>query len=233
MRSLVDVNSVVFEPPSLGCVMCLSGLPGSGPKIFDRSPYGNTATIVGAAWVKQPGGIWCLSFDGVDDHIICNDTESLDIQESLTLELWLRFTEDPPVATSWSIMEKGGRGGGTNNFALYTETHSTVLRFGAGFDDVWASFTVTSGPVGLNNWHHIAVTYDGSYIRSYIDGIQDLIQVKDGLLSKNNNNLLVFGTADCAKGYTVLNRIYTRALPSLEIAGHFEKEKNLFGAWKR
>lgn len=56
---------VLFEPPEIGCVLDLTGLPSGGSKIYDRSPYGKVGTITGVTWLQTPGGIWCLSFDGV------------------------------------------------------------------------------------------------------------------------------------------------------------------------
>jgi len=58
------VDALMFSPPELGCVLYLSGLPNSGSKIHDRSPYGNHGAITGATWQRLPSGLWCLSFDG-------------------------------------------------------------------------------------------------------------------------------------------------------------------------
>jgi len=223
------MTKLLFSPPALGNVLSLTGLPGGGNKIHDRSPYGNTATIVGATWVRLPGGLWCLSFDGSDDYISCADANSLDIAESLTLELWLKFLDTPPAGTAWSIMEKGGRGGSTNNFALYTATNSTALRFGAAFNNAWASFSAISTALGTTNWHHVAITYDGKTVKAYLDAVRDLNQAKTGALSTNNNALTICGTNQYVKGYSVLQRIYNRALTALEIQNHFNQEKHLFG----
>ena len=79
MKTLLDKEDLIFNPPQLCCVLCLPGLPGAGSKIYDRSPYGNVGTIVGANWVRLPGGLWCLNFDGADDHVDFGTTPSLDI----------------------------------------------------------------------------------------------------------------------------------------------------------
>jgi hypothetical protein len=81
-------DKILFEPPELGCVLSL-GLPAGSSKIRDRSPYGHIGTITGATWVKLSSGLWCLSFDGVDDMVGCGNPGSLQLTGDLTAEAWL------------------------------------------------------------------------------------------------------------------------------------------------
>ena len=54
MKILLDKEDSIFNPPQLGCVLSLTGLPGGGNKTYDRSPYGNIGTIIGATWMSCP-----------------------------------------------------------------------------------------------------------------------------------------------------------------------------------
>ena len=84
-------NKMIFDPPEIGCVLSLTGLPGGGSTIYDRSTYGNhQGTITGATWRYTPGGLWCLSFDGNDDYVRVPYSTSLDITDQITLELWVK-----------------------------------------------------------------------------------------------------------------------------------------------
>ncbi len=60
-------RDLIFDPPDIGTVLYLPGLPGGGSKIFDRSPYGNNGTIVGATWARNAQGVWELSFGTTDE----------------------------------------------------------------------------------------------------------------------------------------------------------------------
>ena len=90
MKTLVDRDILVFEPPEPGCVLYLPGLPGGGGKIYDKSSYGNHGTITGAAWKRLPTGLWCLSFDGSDDYVNCGNSESLSIPDAITIKAWVK-----------------------------------------------------------------------------------------------------------------------------------------------
>ena len=89
MKTLLDRDRLVFEPPQPGCVLYLPGLPGGGNKLYDRSPYANVGTITGATWKRLPSGLWYLDFDGTDDYLDVGQDSSLMPTTSLTIELWL------------------------------------------------------------------------------------------------------------------------------------------------
>ena len=73
MKTLLDrdIDELIFDPPELGSVLYLTGLPCGGSKIYDRSPYGNHGTITGATWKRLPSGLWYLDLDALDDYVDC------------------------------------------------------------------------------------------------------------------------------------------------------------------
>lgn len=70
MNKLVEARKLLFHPPNLGTVLYLTGLPGHGDTIYDRSPYGYHGTITGAVWTRLLTNSWVLDFDGSDDVVI-------------------------------------------------------------------------------------------------------------------------------------------------------------------
>jgi len=52
--------------------------PSSRLRVYDRSPFRNIGTIVGATFIRDHRGLWLLSFDG-DDKITIPDHASLDM----------------------------------------------------------------------------------------------------------------------------------------------------------
>ena len=69
MKTLLNRSNLIFDPPPFDCVLYLSGLPGGGSSIHDRSPWGNHGSITGAVWKKLSNGLWHPGFDGSDDYI--------------------------------------------------------------------------------------------------------------------------------------------------------------------
>lgn len=72
----------------------------------------------------------------------------------------------------------GGTSWTNERFALYMQEDGTLaLRFAAGSSsaDVWYSGNGGSGKTKVNDgvWHHVAFTYDGSYVRIYVDYVLD------------------------------------------------------------
>jgi hypothetical protein len=65
------------------------------------------------------------------------------------------------------------------------------------FQPNWAWYGNT--PVTLNNWHHMVVTYDGSYQRMYIDGTETFSRAHTGNMGSNTNPLKV-GARGAASG---------------------------------
>lgn len=78
---------MLFDPPELGCVLALTELPSGGSKIHDSSPYGNVGTITMACWLTSPVGLYCLSFDGVDNYVDYGNPGSLATNGDLTIEM--------------------------------------------------------------------------------------------------------------------------------------------------
>ena len=90
MKTLLNQNNLIFDPPPFDCVLYLPGLPGGSSTIHDRSPWGNHGSITGAAWKRLSNGLWYLSFDGSDDYAAIADKDSLDFSSgSFTVKLWL------------------------------------------------------------------------------------------------------------------------------------------------
>jgi len=223
-----DIDNIVFELPELDGVLCLSGLPGGGSKIYDRSSYGNHGTITGATWVRTSGGLWCLSFDGTDDSVSVIDHASLDITGAFTLEAWVLFN------TSGSITEMifDKYYNSAYDLALYS-TGNFIFRAKPGgvLKEVYEDFSVAN-----DTFYHMVGTYDGANMKGFVNGSQLGSGVAaTGALATNNNNLILGRNYSLAgnplDGKIALARIYNRALSALEIQSHFNREKHLFGVW--
>jgi len=112
-----------------------------------------------------------LSFDGVDDRVNCGNHSSVQLSgTSITIEAWIK-------ADSWATNVWGGN---IVNKEIWTPQNGYMLRCGAGGQlnfnlgngPTWNELTSSTAVLSLNTWHHVAGTYDGSYMRIYVDGVQ-------------------------------------------------------------
>jgi len=229
MKIVLDKEKLVSNPPQLGCVLFLPGLPGGGSKIYDKSPYGNSGTITGATWVRLPGGLWCLSFDGSDDYVDCGDKDSLKIAGDLTLEAWanLQATGTNPTITS-------NQDGGTSGYTLAITTGRKIAFRHNGLD---TPAMTTDELVGTGQWYHLAGIYSGSEgkLKILINGKLRKQVNTSGTPAAATYSLKIgrYGAsgAEYFNGRIALVRVYNRALSALQIQNHFYQEKHIFGVW--
>ena len=116
--------------------------------------------------LSAQGGGNALEFDGVDDIVNCGTDTSLNIQDMLTIEVWIRSPESNSYARivdRYDFFQHQGF-----NLVRYPEMNSAMLDFYSTVDTkhTYGGYT----PVFDNNWHYVAATFDSINIRIYIDG---------------------------------------------------------------
>lgn len=108
----------------------------------------------------------CLDFDGTNDYVTRAGSGLLNSMAQLTLETWIYLDALP--AQNYAPMAKEGSyriiisSGGAVSFVVATVSNGWYT---AGTSCSASGVTLTTG-----RWYHIAGTYDGSYVRLYIDG---------------------------------------------------------------
>ena len=147
-----------------------------GAKIFDKAQgsarkltlAGNT-TASTAAYKYLPTSMY---FDGTGDYI---QLEGMDDRYygDFTVEMWVKFNtynSGSGVANSRIFASRQG-GNHPDNLQLiidYTGTNGSI--------DVWTNtYHITDGTTNIadNNWHHIAVSRQGTSMKLFIDGTQE------------------------------------------------------------
>lgn len=175
-------------------------------------------------------------FDG-KNHIEVPDAPELE-PENLTVELWIYIPEGP-MATPWSpwvICKNGSEWGeGNYGFMVVNGAPMGVINIGGGRDNMHFVFS-TDQPFGhphgdqaltREKWHHLALTYDGSVLRLYMDGKERGKQAISKKRIPGTGGLAIGRRQDnSGDGYHFRGavdevRIYGRALAAEEIAAHF------------
>lgn len=195
---------------------------GSGNITYDS--WGtNDGIIYGPTWTTGIIGS-ALDFNGSGDFVEIPDDPSLDLADALTIKAWIK-----PVETTMDyvvVKEKYPgypQAGGTYSLDIYPGTVRTVLNPASG--------PTPTGPtaVGVTNitagvWQHIAVTWDGSIVKVFYNGVVDGIGNFTGpiLLSDANvaigryGNVYFHGAIDEVE-------IYNVAIPDEDILANYEK----------
>ena len=222
------MKNLLFAPPALGTVLSLTGLPGGSNKIQDRSSYGNNGTITGATWVRLPSGLWCLYFDGLDDHVDITHHSSLDIVDYITIKFWVRFAT---LNTTQVLLDKNWTSGW--DIHLWS-TNRANARFQIGGATVECYAPAANFTAIADTWYHWVVRYDGANLKIFIDTDEKDSDVGSGSIGTNSQNLRIgerMNESSDFNGDIALIEIANWAWSVIEIQNSFNREKHLFGVW--
>jgi methionine-rich copper-binding protein CopC len=204
--------NVLSQPTSTtGLVGAWSFNAGAGTSLADSSGRGNNGTVSGATWATGffGGG---LRFDGVDDWVTVNDAASLDLTNGMTLEAWVR-----PTAGDWRNVIIKERPDGLA-YALYSSNSSGVPEA-----DVHISgdqSVVAEAEIPMNQWAHLAATYDGQAVTLYVNGTPAGTRNAPGNVTASTSPLRFGGNSvwgEFFQGVIDEIRIYNRPLSQGEI----------------
>jgi hypothetical protein len=129
------------------------------------------------------------SFDGIDDYITMGTQTEHQITTNLTVEAWIKPSANLGYAgivnNLWETSgNRGGFGitmGGVSANIMFAITNSTS-----------ATYLPASIPA-LNEWVHVACTYDGTTMRVYVNGAVASTMAKSGNISYASPNALMIG----------------------------------------
>lgn len=125
--------------------------------------YTNGPTL-GATGALSGNGDTAASFDGVDDSVNIADTSALRLNGSFTIEFWAKLDT---FANTWpGVVQKGNSGTADGYLVWYTSDGKLVFKRNN------VERATTTGQL-TTSYKHFAVTYDGSTVRWYVNGVLD------------------------------------------------------------
>src|SRR3989344_2616867 len=192
---------------------------GSGRVAHDASNYANNG-VASSTWATgKVGG--ALSFDGTNDYVDAGNNASLNSTAALTVEAWVY----PTSIEGQGIVSKDNLT--IRSYSLYlraSQYPQAALWTSSGYQTIYDTGTKYQ----LNTWQHLAMTYDGSRIRLYLNGVEQGSGVAQaGTITMGAVNVEIGRTegnnAECFNGSIDEVGIYNRALTAEEIRYHYNR----------
>jgi hypothetical protein len=194
-----------------GLVAAYSFNEGSGSTTYDATGNGNSGTITGATWTNQGKFGNALTFNGTNSLVTIGDSASLHLSTGMTLETWVYPTA--PLSVWTDLVYKA-----VDTYFLFASSDSGVPAGGATFSAF--SPIYAPSPLPLNTWTHLAVTYDSTMVRLYVNGVLAGSQAQTAPIAASTNPLTIGGDRTFGQYFTGKIdeiRVYNRALTQSQI----------------
>ncbi len=200
-----------------------------GKTAKDLSMYNNNGIIRGNP--KKVEGIFGFAWElnGTTDTIEVPHSDSLNIEKSITMQMWVRLLAGGKSDNQAGIEKGGWEAGEYSLYAFYVPGNASAVQFK---DLPESCGDANSGNLGKDlrddKWHHLAGVWDGKKIFLYTDGVLVMSVDCSGSLGTNNKSVFIGsrnGTERFLQGAVDEIRLYNRALSEAEI----KKDMNTFG----
>jgi len=190
----------------------------SGKIASDSSGNNCACKLIGnPRWQPSRGKIGgAIEFDGDGDYLRIGNESIFDFTDEITVAAWVNITTIPAQWTA--VVTKGNSAWRLSTYRNERRFHFAVAGIGHGSSFVHGGTEVTTG-----EWHHVCGTYDGAYIRLYVDGVEDPESGKaySGRITTNDFDVCVGGNSErpgrCWHGMIDDARIYSYALSRQEL----------------
>lgn len=156
-----------------------------GTVVPDQSGTGNDGTINGAPLLIDGPFGKALQLDGISDYIDCGNAESLNITDKLTVSAWVKTVDaGDPI---------GGEMGGQNHYVSKNDSygikHRTNLLIFWIYNGGWYATRISIDNSFNGEWHHVVGTYNGSVLKTYVDGSLEGEASHEGTIDLNDDNV--------------------------------------------
>ncbi len=180
----------------------------------DGTEHGGVTYVDGV--IGQAG-----SFDGIDDYILIANNDSLNITKAITMSAWV-YIEN--YDDGWaSILTKGDTSSMNSPYALLVQNRKLQIALNRNL------LNLEETNVPDKKWTHITITWDGSIVRYFINGIEESeTRNFNNSLNVIDGNLVIGkdapGATEWFSGKIDDLRLYNRALTEAEIKELYKQQ---------
>lgn len=185
----------------------------------------NNGTISGGVTFVPGEVAQAFSFDGSSGFVSVPDSPSLDITDAITIDAWINpFSAGDTLGTLFVMLKGDNCCSDTQSFGFGWGTESMLQSIVFRLGNSTTNTEVRSDPIPLNEFTHVAGTYDGTTIRLYVNGVLDVSATTDlGPLQITSSPLIMGSslrngtTQEFFHGLVDEVEIFNRALSADEI----------------
>ncbi len=212
------VPVTVTAPAPSGLVVALGFDEGSGSTSNDTSGFAHHAALSNTTWTPSGKFGSAITFNGTTSWATIADTTTLDLTTGMTLSAWVRPTS---VSGDYRTVMLKERAPGMS-YGLYAADGAS--RPPAGYIDTGGDVSIAAASNLLaNTWTHLAVTYDGTSLRLYVNGVLAGTRSETGSIRTSTAPLRIGGNAVSGRVLRGHHRRSARLQPGADRDGHSER----------
>lgn len=194
---------------------------------------GNTIDIYNLAKTKSTGFVnYSLHLNGTNDWMGVPNSGSMQFPNAFTLEAWVKAESNKSV----KILQKGDWDGFSIGQDIWNGWRANVTMNTLQSEDIYWG----SGQPVLNQWYYLSLTYDGSILKFYVDGVLKNSKTTTGVMNYTNRIISVGsdnGNQKFFKGNIDNVSIWNKALTISEVnqgknMGRSGTETGLLAYWQ-
>lgn len=177
---LTEIDSITFTFESdTGSFTGLAAYYPFSGDAADESGNSNHGIVNGATLTQDRHGtdIAAYHFDGVSGHyIFADNSSSLNLRETGSIALWIYISSygDTTYNKFWHLIGKGAKAGwDSDGYSIFYHDEDALLYGTITNRSQFPTFNrVSFGRPATHQWHHLVLIWDGTELKSYINGQQ-------------------------------------------------------------
>lgn len=189
----------------------------STSEVADKSGNGYDGNWLEHATTTVPGRIGQgIYFDGIDDNVV---SSPITLTSNYTTAFW--FKSPDPSGTAEITQPFAWNSTLDYGIAFsWDHTNNTFREAWSHYDTTWRALEYSTS-LQANTWYHLALTYDGTTARAYLNGVEEDTSAVGAVTDSGTEHVSAGsaggGTSEYSEGTIDDVRVYNRALSAEEI----------------